>query len=95
MPKIKKEHNTEYKNLINGSVPKLKEGSIREIFNDLIGFHATQNLSRTGDFIPKNDQKFEILILSKMSQNCIKTFFRNRKTPQKSFFVILGSKKIF
>ena len=46
-------------------------------------------------FDPQRGQKFQILLWSNMSKNCMKTVFRNKKSPQKPFFMILESKKIF
>ena len=41
------------------------------------------------------DQNFQILILSNVVKNCMKTIFENKKSPQKPFFMIWGQKKFF
>ena len=46
-------------------------------------------------FDPQRGQKFQILILSNMVKNCMKIVFRNKKSPQNPFFMILEQKKIF
>ena len=46
-------------------------------------------------FEPQRGQKIQILLWSNMSKNCIKRVFRNKKSPQKPFFMILEPKKIF
>ena len=38
-------------------------------------------------------KNFQILILSNMVKNCMKTVFANKKSPQKSFFMFLCKKK--
>ena len=48
-----------------------------------------------GIFDLQMDQNFQILILSNMVKNCMKTVFANKKSPQKPFFMIWGQKKIF
>ena len=46
-------------------------------------------------FDPQSGQKFQILIWSNMVKNCMKIVFRNKKSPQKPFFMILEPKKNF
>ena len=46
-----------------------------------------------GIFDLETGQKFQILILSNMAKNCLKTLFRNKKKPQKPFFMIWRQKQ--
>ena len=46
-------------------------------------------------FDSQRGQKFHILILSNMVKNCMKIVFKNKKSPQKPFFMILEQEKFF